>query len=171
MSSYPAEFDPVPVQVPSSVPVTQPVLSSPSQQQLPQSYQPSQSSYQPSQSSYQPSQSSFSTQTTTPQTQYKYFPAPPVITTYHQYQDVNNDSYLQEKETYYFLDKTLNWIKEDKSFKKLKKYERYLKGPDGYTIMHKLLKLFVKKGNTNWYDLKMQQSLVKDYIKHKLSKY
>jgi hypothetical protein len=36
--------------------------------------------------------------------------------------------------------------------------------------MHKLLKLFVRKGNTNWYDLKIQQSLVKDYIKHKLNK-
>ena len=108
--------------------------------------------------------------TTTPQTQFKYFPAPPVITTYHQYQDVNNDSYLQEKETLYFLDKTLDWIKEEKSFKKLKKFERYLKGPDGYTIMHKILKLFVRKGNTNWYDLKIQKSLVKDYIKHKLSK-
>jgi hypothetical protein len=111
-----------------------------------------------------------STPTTTPQTQFKYFPAPPVITTYHQYQDVNNDSYLQEKETLYFLDKTLDWIKEEKSFKKLKKFERYLKGPDGYTIMHKILKLFVRKGNTNWYDLKIQKSLVKDYIKHKLSK-
>jgi hypothetical protein len=165
MSSYPAEFDPVPIQVPiqkpSSVPVAPPapVLSS--------------SQQQPSQSSYQPSQSSLSNSSSVsiPQKQYKYFPAPPVITTYHQYQDVNNDAYLQEKETFYFLDKTLEWIKHDKSFKKLKKYERYLKGPDGYTIIHKLLKLFVRRGNTNWYDLKMQQSLVKDYIKHKLSKY
>jgi hypothetical protein len=158
MSSYPSEFDPVPIQRPSSVPVAPPapLLSAP--------YQSTQSNQ-----SYQPSLSNTSS-VTIPQKQYKYFPAPPVITTYHKYQDVNNDSYLQEKETFYFLDKTLDWIKEDKSFKKLKKFEKYLKGPDGYTIMHKLLKLFVRKGNTNWYDLKIQQSLVKDYIKHKLNK-
>lgn len=73
-------------------------------------------------------------------------------------------------ETVYFLDKTLEWIKYDYSFNKLKKFTKYLKGPDGYTIMYKLLKLFVKRGNTNWYDLKIQESLVKSYIKHKLSK-
>ena len=101
---------------------------------------------------------------------YKYYPAPPVITTYHHYQDVNNDSYLQDRETIYFLDKTIDWIKHDKSFKKLKKFEKYLKGPNGYNIMHKILKLFVRRGNTNWYDLKIQQSLVKDFIKHKLNK-
>lgn len=101
---------------------------------------------------------------------FKFFPAPPVIPTYYKYQDVNNDIYLQEKETFFFLDKTIDWIKHDKSFQKLKRFERYLKGPDGYTIMHKLLKLFVRRGDTNWYDLKVQQNLVKDYIKHKLSK-
>jgi hypothetical protein len=119
-----------------------------------------------------PITSNISTQTTQSPSQasYKYFPAPPVITTYHQYQDINNDSYLQDRETTYFLDKTIDWIKHDKSFKKLKKFERYLKGPNGYTIMHKILKLFVRRGDTNWYDLKIQQSLVKDFIKHKLSK-
>ncbi len=149
MSSYPAEFDPVPIQRPSSMPVSSPV-SSISTQTNPTF--------------------NISTQTATPQKQFKYFPAPPIITTYHQYQDVNNDTYLQQKETLYFLDKTLDWIKNEKSFKKLKKFSKYLKGPDGYEIMHKLLRLFVKRGNTNWYDLKIQQSLVKDYIKHKLSK-
>jgi hypothetical protein len=154
MSSYPAEFDPVPIQRPSLTPVSTPVSAPVS---MPVSTQNNPSF-------------SVSTQTAAPQKQYKYFPAPPVITTYHQYQDVNNDSYLQQKETLYFLDKTLDWIKNDKSYKKLKKFEKYLKGPDGYEIMHKLLKLFVRRGNTNWYDLKVQQSLVKDYIKHKLSK-
>jgi hypothetical protein len=101
---------------------------------------------------------------------FNYFLAPPIIQTYHKYQDVNNDVDLQEKETFYFLDKIIDLIKHDKSFKKLKRFERYLKGPDGYTIMHKLLKLFVKRGNTNWYDLKIQESLVKDFIKHKLNK-
>jgi hypothetical protein len=99
----------------------------------------------------------------------KFFPAPPVIQSYYLYQNVNADPVLQKKVTLYFLDQTINWIKTDKSFSKLKPVLRYLKGDDGYDIMHKLLKLFVKKGNTNWYDLKIQKSLVKSYIKYKLS--
>lgn len=151
MNSYPPAFDPVPInpQVPQtpSDPFSQ-VAQVAQQQQVAQQKVAQQST----------------------QSTYKYFPAPPVISTYHQYQDVNNDPNLQHTETLYFLDKTLEWIKYDKSYKKLKKFERYLKGPNGYEIIHKLLKLFVRKGNTNWYDLKVQQSLVKDYIKHKLSK-
>ena len=100
---------------------------------------------------------------------YKYYQPRLTIQSY-KYQDVNNDSNLQQKETFYFLDKTIDWIKNDKSFKKLKVFKRHLNGPDGYNIMYKLLKLFVRRGDTNWYDLKIQQSLVKDYIKHKLTK-
>ena len=99
-----------------------------------------------------------------------YFPPPPIIQTYNQYQDVNNDKNLQNTQTLYFLNKTIDWIKYDKSYNRLKKLQKYFKGPDGYEITYKLLKLFVKRGNTNWYDLKIQQDLVKDFIKHKLSK-
>ena len=99
-----------------------------------------------------------------------YFPPPPIIQTYHQYQDVNNDKHLQNTQTLYFLNKTIDWIKYDKSYSSLKKLQKYFKSPDGYEITYKLLKLFVKRGNTNWYDLKIQQDLVKDFIKHKLSK-
>jgi hypothetical protein len=110
------------------------------------------------------------TPTPTSTSTYKYYPAPPIIQSYYKYQDVNNDKNLQDTETRYFLDKTIYWIKNDKSFKSLKKLQKYFKGPDGYEIMYKLLKLFVKRGNTNWYDLEKQQNLVKDYIKHKLNK-
>jgi hypothetical protein len=99
-----------------------------------------------------------------------YFPPPPIIQTYNKYQDVNNDKNLQNTQTLYFLNKIIEWIKYDKSYNSLKKLLKYFKGTDGYEITYKLLKLFVKRGNTNWYDLKIQQDLVKDYIKHKLSK-
>jgi hypothetical protein len=99
-----------------------------------------------------------------------YYPPPPIIQTYTQYQDVNNDKNLQNTQTLYFLNKIVDWIKYDKSYNSLKKLQKYFKGPDGYEITYKILKLFVKRGNTNWYDLKIQQDLVKDYIKHKLSK-
>jgi hypothetical protein len=99
-----------------------------------------------------------------------YFVPPPIISSYTRYQDVNNDSKLQEMETLYFLERTKECIKYNKSWNKLKKFSKYLKGEEGYEIMHKLLRLFVKRGNTNWYDLKIQQELVLDFIKHKLSK-
>ncbi len=158
MSSYPSEFDPVPIQrntQPISPPITQPItqpISQPITQPISQ-------------------QISQPVTQVAPQKTFKYYPAPPVITTYHQYQDVNNDDNLQHMETLYFLSETLDWIKHDKSFKKLKKFEKYLKGPEGYEVIHKLLRLFVRRGDTNWYDLKIQKSLVKDYIRHKLSKY
>jgi len=99
-----------------------------------------------------------------------YFPAPPIIQSFTRYQDINNDSKLQDMETLFFLERTKECIKRDKSWKKFKKFSKYLKGEEGYEIMHKLLRLFVKRGNTNWYDLKMQQELVMDFIKFKLSK-
>ena len=99
-----------------------------------------------------------------------YYPAPPIIQTYHQYQDVNNDKNLQNMETVFFLKRTIECIDYDKSWKGLNKFKKYLNGNNGYEIIHKLLKLFVRRGNTNWYDLKVQKDLVLDYIKHKLSK-
>jgi hypothetical protein len=99
-----------------------------------------------------------------------YFPAPPIISSITRYQDINNDSKLQNMETEYFLERTKEYIKHDKSWKKLKKFSKYLKGEDGYEITYKILRLFVKRGNTNWYDLKIQEELVMDFIKHKLTK-
>ncbi len=98
-----------------------------------------------------------------------YFQPPPYIETTLKYQNVNADHRLQEKITTYFLDKTIYWIKKEKSFKIYKKYLKYLNDEeDGYKIMHKLLKILVRKGNTNWYDLKAQEYVVKDYIYNKL---
>ena len=107
------------------------------------------------------------TSSSTPQL---YFPAPPIISSIRSYQDINNDTKLQDMETEYFLERTKQYIKHDKSWKKLKKFSKYLKGEDGYEIIYKILRLFVKRGNTNWYDLKIQEELVMDFIKHKLTK-
>jgi hypothetical protein len=40
----------------------------------------------------------------------------------------------------------------------------------GYEIIHKILKLLVKKSKLNWYDLKSNEYMVKKYILHKLKK-
>ena len=97
-----------------------------------------------------------------------YFQPPPFIETVYKYQNVNADKELQNIVTTKFLKKTIKWIEGDKNFKKYKKYNSLMKSSDGYDIIYKMLKLFVKKGNTNWYDLSRQESLIKDFIKYKL---
>ncbi len=105
-----------------------------------------------------------------PKKEYYIYPAPPIISSITSYQNVNTDSNLQDMETRYFLNKIIECITYDNSWKKLKKLKKYFKNDEGYEITYKLLRLFVKRGNTNWYDLKIQQELVMDFIKHKLSK-
>ena len=98
------------------------------------------------------------------------FEPPPFIQTVYKYQNINIDKNLQYMVTTKFLDKTIKWIENDNDFKGTKKYLSKLKNEDGYNIMYHILKLFVKKGNTNWYDLGEQEGLVRDFIKFKLKK-
>lgn len=101
----------------------------------------------------------------------KYYPAPPIITSYSKYQDVNNDKKLREKATKYFLKELIDGI-EGGDDKHLKKHLKVLKkSKKGYNIVYNLLRLFVRRGNTNWYDLKIQYALVMDYLRHKLEEY
>ncbi len=90
------------------------------------------------------------------------------VPTTYRYQDINNDKNLQNLEITYFLDNTIDWMKYDSSFSKVKKYLSVLKGENGYDIIHKILRMYVKQNHTNWYDLKAQKILVKQYIRHKL---
>ena len=109
------------------------------------------------------------TTTTTPRTSY-YYPPPPIIRTYKPaYQNVNNDENLQTNVTNYFLDKSINWIKKDNKYKHMKKYLSVLQKDNGFNIIHNILKQLVRQGKTNWYDLRVQESLVKSFIKYKLS--
>ncbi len=101
---------------------------------------------------------------------YNYYPPPAYIPSYYQYQNVNADKDLQYKVTIFFLDETIDWLENDKTFKSVKKYLKYIKSDQGYEIIHKLLRLMVRNGSTNWYDLKLQYDLVKDFIKYKLNK-
>jgi hypothetical protein len=107
-------------------------------------------------------------ETKTPR-EFRYYPAPPIISSYYKYQNVNTDPNLQHMVTTDYHEKVIEWIKRDKTFKKFKKFEKELKSDIGYEMIHKILKLFVKRGNTNWYDLKEQNSLIKAYIRHQLN--
>lgn len=79
---------------------------------------------------------------------------------------INNDLKLQSNVTNYFIDKILPIIKKDS---KLKKYYNTIDNTDeGFEAIRKLLNLFVKRGNTNWYDLRSQSSLVIKFLIYKL---
>ena len=99
---------------------------------------------------------------------FKYFLPPPIIPTTYKYQDVNNDVKLQDMVTTKFINKTIKWLENDPNFLKCQKFLPKIKGKDGYDIIYRILKLYVKKTKTNWYDLSDQSNLVKDFIRHKL---
>lgn len=103
-----------------------------------------------------------------------YFVPPPLIGTYYKYQDVNNNEKLRKKVTTHFQKELLKKIKKDKSFSYLKSNYNFINSKDGYNFVYKYIRKFVKKGNTNWYDLRDDSSnhkLVLDYLKYKLGKY
>lgn len=100
-----------------------------------------------------------------------YFPAPPVILSYREYQNVNADKRLQNMVTEKFLKKLKIWLKEDPKFKSVKKFKKIIDSDEGYDVIHNILRILVKRGRTNWYDLDLQQGLVKKYILFKLKEY
>ena len=87
----------------------------------------------------------------------------------------NNDEYdtmnLEESETKYFANKIISMIKHDTSFKKLKKFNKKLKGNTGYNIVNKVLKLYMRDNHIGWYNLREEKESVLDYIKIKLEKH
>lgn len=87
----------------------------------------------------------------------KYYVPPPFILSYRKYQNVNADKNLQHMVTKHFYEIMKKKIKT-KKFKK-----------DGYDMVYILLRLFIKKAQTNWYDLELQEQLVIDYIMYKLT--
>jgi hypothetical protein len=100
-----------------------------------------------------------------------YYPAPPVILSYREYQNVNADKRLQNMVTEKFLKKLRVWLKEDPTFKSVKKFNKIIDKDEGYDVIHYILRILVKKGRTNWYDLDLQEGLVKKYILFKLKEY
>lgn len=97
-----------------------------------------------------------------------YYPPPPVISTSIQYQDVNKDKNLRKKMTKFFLRKAIKWIESNSEFKHLKKHLKLLKSEDGFEIIYRILRVYIKKYDTHWYDLKSDYSVIKDYMKSKL---
>lgn len=86
------------------------------------------------------------------------------------YQDVNKDLKLRGMMTKYYLTKSKKWITKypkfsDNRVEILEKLDH-----KGHTIIYKILRLYVKKKEINWYDLKEYYSFVKEFIIHNLAK-
>jgi hypothetical protein len=92
----------------------------------------------------------------------KYYPAPPIIESVYEYQDVNKDVNLRKQVTLYYYNKLLKWIETDDMFKHISK--KNLESVDGQYLIYKLLRKFIKKSKVNWYDLRDNHSLIKEYL-------
>ena len=100
-----------------------------------------------------------------------YYPPPTYILSYRQYQNVNTDKRLQDMVTKKFLKKLKGWLKNDPSYKSVSKFKKIIDKDEGYDAVHYILRILVKRGRTNWYDLDLQEELVKKYILFKLKEY
>jgi len=100
----------------------------------------------------------------------KYFIPPPIITSVIEYQNVNKDERLRKNVTDFFLKKSIKWIEKYKEFEHLKNKLELLKSNKGYNIIYNLLREFVKKGSNNWFDLRENYDVIKDYLRYKLGK-
>lgn len=96
----------------------------------------------------------------------------PHIKSYYEYLDVNQDKNLQKNVTMFFYREMMDkWINNDIQYKKLKN-KKLLKSKDGLQLIYKILNKLVKKGETNWYDLRdPQYELTKDFIFYQLNKF
>jgi hypothetical protein len=94
----------------------------------------------------------------------RYWPAPPLINSVYEYQNVNKDLTLRKKMTETISKKMVEWIENDSDFSKFKNKKNYITSVDGMMDIYKLLRQFVKKSGLNWYDLLDHVSSVKKYL-------
>ena len=98
----------------------------------------------------------------------KYYPVPPIQPATFEYLNVNKDVKLRKNVTNYFTEKTIEWIQNDDSFKKHKSCLSELKTVDGQMKIYNLLRTFIKRSGINWYDLRDNYSIIKEYLNKKL---
>lgn len=98
----------------------------------------------------------------------RYWPVPPVIESVFEYQNVNTDLNLRKDVTTFFHKKIIKWITNYPEFSHHKKKLDFIESLDGQMYVYNLLRNFIKKSGINWYDLRDNYSIVKEYINAKL---
>ena len=97
-----------------------------------------------------------------------YVPQPYLIKTQIEYPNVNKDKKLRKKVVIYYQDKIADWIKNDSSWKSLKKLKVY---SDAFPKkLYKILRKYVKRSSAQWYDLIDNKRVLKDYLRYQLGK-
>jgi hypothetical protein len=102
-----------------------------------------------------------------PQTR-RYWPVPPLIDSVYEYQNINKDVNLRKDVTDFFYRKVLKWIEEYPEFTHLKSQKMYLQSNEGIMHIYNLLRHFIKKSGINWYDLRDNYTVIKEYLSKKL---
>ncbi len=98
----------------------------------------------------------------------RYWPVPPLINSVYEYQNVNKDVNLRKDVTEFFHRKVLKWIEEYPEFSHLKSKKNYLQSNEGKMHIYNLLRHYIKKSGINWYDLRDNYSIIKEYLSEKL---
>ena len=110
------------------------------------------------------------TQTTDKPEVRRYWPVPLFMPSVFEYQNVNNDLTLRKDVTTFFHRKVLKWINTESAYKKFKSKEKFLESVDGQMHIYNLLRKFVKHSGINWYDLRDNYALIKDFLASELNK-
>jgi hypothetical protein len=92
----------------------------------------------------------------------KYYPVPPMYESVYEYQDINRDVNMRKQITLFYHEKLLEWIDNNQSFHFLRKNKKQIE--NNQFLIYKLLRKFVKKSGVNWYDLRDNYSLIKEYL-------
>ena len=97
--------------------------------------------------------------------------SPPPSGHYYKYINVNKNKDLRNSVTKFFHKKLIKWINKYSEYKHLKKYLKKIESDEGFNIVFKIIKKFLKKNNLKWWDAKKHYFIIKDYLKVKVTKY
>lgn len=98
-----------------------------------------------------------------------YFIPPMYNQRVYEYQNINKDKRLRVDMTQFYYTKIIKWIENEEFFFKYKKLLPFLKTNKGFKYVYTLLRIFVRRTELNWYDLKDNYEVVKDFLQHKLA--
>jgi hypothetical protein len=105
----------------------------------------------------------------------KFYPNPELLmypfkprTITYEVQDVGQDKNLRLDVTTFFHKKILKWLNTEVSFKKHASKRKFLDSVDGMMHVYTLLRKFVKNSKVNWYDLRDNYALIKQFLANEL---
>jgi hypothetical protein len=87
----------------------------------------------------------------------------------YEYQNINKDKRLRYNVTEFYYNKIIKWIKTQEFFHKYQKLLPFLKTKKGFKYVYTLLRIFVRRTELNWYDLKENYESIKDFLRLELS--